>query len=392
MKEIKVINASGESSSSQNKTSPQLSQPLLERIDKWKSSHQNQLDNTPVIAEDADRTFKCSKCAEHFYFQVGLGTRMEHAHSKEKENRSDVNVQKESPLPDIIAPKKSSRIPSKPKILQVSSKNSENIRKNSGKSLISDSSSGEVTSSPIFVASTPKKTVQKRTNKEKGKSITLKITQKPLCVSSRLKIKLDKKLQEDIQPLPRWSKRNLNSSVEYVEEYPEDDSDSDMVTAPSANDVTEDTSPDKNEKKKENTLNEEDNENEKGVDKKTVEQGNIQRDPDRKSTTPEMSKEIVTRSKVKTTQNSVAANVKEKMKNEVTNVCPTDADKEKIVDSEKEKAKSAIRNVRPEEANEERNAEVQKEKPKMKVRNICSKDADEKNISDVPKKKAKLQS
>ena len=186
---------------------------------------------------------------------------MEHAHSNEKENRSDVNVQQESPLPDIIVPNKSSHIPSRPKILQATSKNSENIRKNSAKSLIPDSSSGEVTSSPIFVASTPKKTVQKRTKQEKGKRITIKITQKPLWVSYRLKIKLDKKLQEDTRPLPRRSERNLNSSIEYVEKYPEDDSNLDTVTAPSVNDITEDTSPDKNKKKKENTLNEEDNEN-----------------------------------------------------------------------------------------------------------------------------------
>ena len=109
---------------------------------------------------------------------------MEHAHSNEKENRSDVNVQQESPLPDIISPKKSSRIPSRPKILQATSKNSENIRKNSAKSLIPDSSSGGVTSSPIFVAGTPKKTVQKSTKKKKGKRITIKITQKPMRVSS----------------------------------------------------------------------------------------------------------------------------------------------------------------------------------------------------------------
>ena len=108
---------------------------------------------------------------------------MQHAHSNEKENRSNVNVQQESPLLDIIVPKKSSLVPSRPKVLQTTSKNSENIRKNSGKSLIPDSSSGEVTSSPIFVAGTPKKTVQKSTKKERGRRITMKITQSH-CMSA----------------------------------------------------------------------------------------------------------------------------------------------------------------------------------------------------------------
>ena len=300
-----------------------------------------------------------------------------------------MNIQQESPLPDIILPKKTAHIPSRPNILQATSKNSENIRKNSVKSLIPDSSSSEVTSSPIFVASTPKKSVQKMTKQEKGKRITIKITQKPLRVSSRLKIKLDEKLQEDTRPLPRWSERNLNSSIEYVEEYPEDDSDSDMVTAPSVNDVTEDTSPDKNKKKTENTLNEEDNENDKGVDRKEDGEKNIQRDADRKLITPEMSKEIVTRSKAKTNQNSVAANVKEKLKNPVVNVSKTYDDKEKSGNAEKEKGPSQMINVHPTEANEERNGQVKKEKAQIKVRNVCSKDDEDKNISDVPKKKGR---
>ena len=208
---MKVINASAESSSSPNQTIPQLSQPLIEWIDKWKSTFQKEINNRPGIAEDSERSFKCLKCAESFFFHVGLDTHMEHAHRNAKENRSNVNVQQESPLLDIIAPKKSSCVPSRPKVLQTTSKNSANIRKNSGKSLIPDSSSGEVTSSPIFVAGTPKKTVQKSTKNERGRRITMKITQKPLHVSSRPKIKLDRKLQEDTQPLPRQSERNMMS-------------------------------------------------------------------------------------------------------------------------------------------------------------------------------------
>ena len=118
----------------------------------------------PGTAEDSERSFKCLKCAESFFFQVGLDTHVEHAHSNEKENEKQ-----ESPLPDIIAPKKSSHVPSRPRVLQTTSKNSENIRKNSDKSLIPDSSSSEVTSSPIFVAGTPKKIVQKSTKKERGR-------------------------------------------------------------------------------------------------------------------------------------------------------------------------------------------------------------------------------
>ena len=72
-------------------------------------------------------------------------------------------------------------------------------------------------------------------------------------------------MQEDTRPLPRQSERNVNSSIEYIEEYASDDSDSDTVTAPSANDVTENTSADQIDKKKDNTLNQENNENEKGV-------------------------------------------------------------------------------------------------------------------------------
>ena len=312
---------------------------------------------------------------------------MEHAHSNE--NRSNVNVQQESPLPDIIAPKKSSRVPCRPKVLQTTSKNSENIRKNSGKSLIPDSSSGEVTSSPIFVAGTPKKTVQKSTEKDKGRRITMKITQKPLHVSSRLKMILDKKLQEDTPPLPRLSERNVNSSIEYVEEYSEDDSNSDMVTAPSANDVTEDTSPDQNDKKKENTLNQENNENEKGVHQKKEKERNIQRDADSKTITPEMLKEIVTRSKVKTNPNIVAVNVKENLKNKVGNVSKTDYHHERSGIDKKEKPQNEVINFHTTEENAESNAEVNKEKSKMKVRNVCSKNAEETNISDVPKKEGK---
>ena len=106
-KEMKVINASAESSSSPNRTIPQLSQPLIQWIDKWKSTIQKEIDIMPGIAEDSERSFKCSKCAKSFFFQVGLDTHVEHAHSNEKENRSNVNVQQEAPLPDIIAPKKS---------------------------------------------------------------------------------------------------------------------------------------------------------------------------------------------------------------------------------------------------------------------------------------------
>ena len=217
----------------------------------------------------------------------------------------------------------------------------------------------------------------------------MKITQKPSCVSSRLKNKLDKKLQEDTRPLPRWSERNLHSSIEYIEEYVSDDSNSDMVTAPSANDVTEDTSADQNDKKKENTLNQENNENEKGVHTKKEEERNIQRDGEIKTITPERSKEIVTRSKAKTNQKIIAVNVKENLKKKVGNVSKTDSHNERSGIDKKEKAQSEVINVPTTEDNVESNAEVQKEKSKIKVKNVCSKNAEDKNISDVPKKKGK---
>ena len=102
-----------------------------------------------------------------------------------------------------------------------------------------------------------------------------------------------------------------------------------------------------------------------------------------------MSKEIVTRSKAKTNQNTVVANVKENLKNQVGNVSKTDDDKEKSGNAQKEKAQSQIINVHPTEANEERNGQVKKEKAQIKVRNVCSKDAEDKNISNVPKKKGR---
>ena len=97
-----------------------------------------------------------------------------------------------------------------------------------------------------------------------------KITQKELRSSSRLQKKIEKKREEDSQPMPRRSERNINSSVEYIYEFPEDDSNSDTVTAHSDIDVSEPSSGDK-EKKKEFTEDTKKNVESKSSDDKNIE-------------------------------------------------------------------------------------------------------------------------
>ena len=132
--------------------------------------------------------------------------------------------------------------------------------------------------------------------------------------------------------MPRRSERNINLSVEYIYEFPEDDTNSDTVTAQSDIDVSSPSSSDK-ENKKESTEDMKNNVASKSSDDKNIEvkpkkdnlmtqpvdvgkkkgQPNPSEDGSAKvklvgkSSKPANAKEIVTRSKSKISETEVAS-------------------------------------------------------------------------------------
>ena len=111
------------------------------------------------------------------------------------------------------------------------------------------STTTDATSSPVFVAGTPKKS--NITTKAKSAS-KYDIKNAPLRVSSRLKLKKLDDAQGHSTPMLRRSGRNMNNSVEYIDEYPSEASASDTDTVTADSEIpehSEETHEDKHEKK-----------------------------------------------------------------------------------------------------------------------------------------------
>ena len=216
VKEMKIINESRELSSSLNSTGGEYKEALSERREKWKRNHQKEENNPSTSTENEEKNDKYTECGESFFFQVGLDTHMMHAHGYELKNDTNDKREDTSPLLTIIGPKSSGVRNAAMKLIVVITKlstcasNNTSIQTSKNTAIqTSKDTSSEVSTLLIFLAGTPKKTSSGRNKRNVQPKHATKITQKELRSSSRLQKKIEKKREEDSQPMPRWSERNI---------------------------------------------------------------------------------------------------------------------------------------------------------------------------------------
>ena len=176
VKEMKIINESYELSSSLNSTGGEFKEALGERIEKWKRNHQKEEKNPSTSTENEEKNVKCTECSESFFFQVGLDTHMMHAHGYELKNDRNDKHDDTSPLLNIKGPKISGvrNVAMKPSVVLT---RTSTFGSNNTAIQTSNDTSSEVSTLPIFVAGTPKKTSSGQNKRNVQPKSSTKITQ-----------------------------------------------------------------------------------------------------------------------------------------------------------------------------------------------------------------------